>query len=76
MSKKMNERTNERPKISALKMHRILQGVSQEEVAFKVGMTQQAYSKLERGFSIPSYDRKEALAKFFGVDPERLFPDK
>jgi hypothetical protein len=34
--------------ISALKMHQILQGISREKIALKVGMIQQVYSKLER----------------------------
>lgn len=47
-------------------------GMSQEELAEKVGVTRQAVSKWEMGVSTPELDTLVALAKCFGVTTDYL----
>ena len=47
-------------------------GMSQEELAEKLGVSRQAVSKWESGRSDPSTTNLIALAKLFGVEPEEL----
>ena len=47
-------------------------GMSQEELAEKLGVSRQAVSKWESGASDPSTTNLMALAKLFGMTPEEL----
>lgn len=47
-------------------------GMSQEELAEKVGVTRQAVSKWEMGSSVPELDTLVALARCFGVTTDYL----
>ena len=50
-------------------------GMSQEELADKVGVSRQAVSKWESGASDPSTTNLMALAKLFGVEAEDLLKE-
>ena len=47
-------------------------GLSQEQLAEKVGVSRQAVSKWETGASVPELDKLLALSEFFGVSVEEL----
>lgn len=47
-------------------------GLSQEELAERVGVTRQAVSKWEQGISVPELESLLALAKTFGVTTDYL----
>ena len=44
-------------------------GYSQEELAYKLGVSRQAVSKWERAESSPDTDNLLALARLYGVSP-------
>ena len=50
-------------------------GLSQEELADKVGVSRQAVSKWESGISNPSTSNLIALAKLFGTSVEALLAE-
>ena len=50
-------------------------GMSQEELAEKLGVSRQAVSKWESGASDPSTMNLMALAKLFGVSAEELLKE-
>lgn len=50
-------------------------GMSQEELAEKVGVTRQAVSKWEMGSSVPELDTLVALARCFGVTTDYLLSE-
>ena len=47
-------------------------GLSQEEVAEKVGISRQAYAKWEKGTTIPDVEKCAILAKLYGVTVDSL----
>lgn len=47
-------------------------GLSQEQLAEKVGVSRQAISKWEGGLSVPELDKLQALGKVFGVTLDQL----
>ena len=47
-------------------------GLSQEEVAEKIGISRQAYAKWEKGVTIPDVEKCNALAKIYGVTVDGL----
>ena len=51
---------------------RKLNGMTQEELAEKVGVTRQAIAKWESGDSIPDLERCKAIADVFGVSIDDL----
>lgn len=51
-------------------------GLSQEELAERVGVTRQAVSKWENGASVPELTTLAALAKVFGVTADYLLSDE
>ena len=57
---------------------RNITGYSQEEVAEKIGISRQAYSKWEKGETIPDVERCQKLAELYGVTIDSLinFSDK
>ena len=57
---------------------RNVNGYSQEEVAEKIGISRQAYSKWEKGETIPDVERCQKLAELYGVTIDSLinFSDK
>ena len=50
-------------------------GLSQEELASRLGVSRQAVSKWESGASDPSTTNLLALAKLFGVSAEELLKE-
>lgn len=55
---------------------RRLKGISQEELAEKLGISRQAVSKWEAGTATPSTDNFKELSRLFGVSvDELLYPD-
>ena len=58
-----------------IKAHRTRCGMSQEQLAEKLGVSRQAVSKWETGTAEPSTSNLLALAKAFGIPPEELLRD-
>jgi transcriptional regulator with XRE-family HTH domain len=56
-------------RIRAARRHR---GLTQQEVAHKVGITVRSISGWERGKAIPHLDTLEALARALGQDPDKF----
>jgi transcriptional regulator with XRE-family HTH domain len=48
-------------------------GVSQEDVAKRIGCSHSAYSKWEQGISVPDLRWMISLAKVFGVEVDYFF---
>ncbi len=57
-----------------LRRKRLLAGISQEAVAFKMNITQSKYSRIERGRCLPDEAFICELAKFLGVPVTDLKP--
>lgn len=53
-------------------MLRSIHGYSQEEVAEKIGISRQAYSKWESGATIPDIEKCERLAQVYGISIDSL----
>lgn len=51
---------------------RVLQKMSQQELAKRLSCCQKSISDYERGYAIPNEDRKQKLADILGVDPDIL----
>ena len=51
---------------------RKMRGVSQEELADKIGVTRQTLSKYETGESLPDIERCRAIADFFEISMDDL----
>jgi putative transcriptional regulator len=56
-----------------LKRHRTERGLTQEELADRVGVTRQTILSIERGRYSPSIELALRLARLFGVPVEALF---
>ena len=61
--------------LSNLRWVRLLQQMTQDELALKSDVLQSQISKLERRLIKPSDREKKSLAKALGCQPEKLFPD-
>ena len=59
----------------AIKAHRLRCQMTQEFVAEAIGVSRQAVSKWESGYSDPSTSNLVALAKLFKISPEELLQD-
>lgn len=55
---------------------RKLNGFSQEEIAEKIGISRQAYSKWEKGETIPDVEKCDLLASAYGVTIDSLIHTK
>lgn len=53
-------------------MLRKLHGFSQEQIAEKIGISRQAYSKWEQGLTIPDIEKAALLAKEYGITLDSL----
>lgn len=53
-------------------MLRSIHGYSQEEVAEKIGISRQAYSKWESGATIPDIEKCQRLAETYGISIDSL----
>ena len=53
-------------------MLRQMHGISQEELAEKIGISRQAYAKWERGATVPDIVKCAALAQVYGVSIDSL----
>lgn len=51
-------------------------GMSQEQLAERIGVSRQAVSKWETGVSTPELDKLKALSECFGVTIDELMGDK
>jgi DNA-binding XRE family transcriptional regulator len=56
-----------------LRVHRAALGLSQADVAGRVGISRQAYSAIEAGDAVPSTEVALRLARAFGRGVEELF---
>lgn len=55
-----------------LVMLRTVHGFSQEEIAEKIGISRQAYSKWEKGSTVPDVKKCSLLADVYGVSVDSL----
>lgn len=53
-------------------MLRNMHGISQEEIAGKIGISRQAYAKWESGATMPDIEKCKALADYYGVTVDGL----
>ncbi|MBQ6594708.1 MAG: helix-turn-helix domain-containing protein [Clostridia bacterium] len=53
-------------------MLRRLAGLSQEEIAERIGISRQAYAKWERGLTIPDVEKCRLLAEVYGTSIDSL----
>lgn len=53
-------------------MLRNMHGISQEELAEKIGISRQAYAKWESGATVPDIEKCKALADYYGVTVDSL----
>ena len=53
-------------------MLRNIHGFSQEEIAEKIGISRQAYAKLENGVTVPDIEKCMRLAEVYGVTIDSL----
>lgn len=56
-----------------IRAHRQILGLSQEEVANKLGLSQQAYSRYERGKREPNFALIIRIAEVLEFDPGEFF---
>ena len=56
-----------------LKTERKIKGLTQKEVAAKMGMTQQQYSRFENGVFELNYSQIIFLCKLYDITPNDLF---
>lgn len=59
--------------MSAIRMARRVRDYSQEYMAISLGISQNAYSKLEAGKTPLTLDRLLAISSILGVTPEEIF---
>jgi len=62
-------------KITGLRRARVLKGMSQSELAGKVGVSQPIISLIETGYRKATPDEMARLAKELQADPKMLFPE-
>ncbi len=55
-----------------LLMLRNIHGLSQEELAAKIGVSRQAYAKWENGSTVPDIEKCNRLAKLYGTTVDSL----
>lgn len=55
-----------------LALLRRMQGLSQEELSEKIGISRQAYAKWESGATVPDIEKCKRLADFYGVTIDSL----
>lgn len=58
-------------KLRSLRLEREL---SQENIAFELGISQKAYSKIENGQTSLNHDKLIQIAKIFEVSPKEICP--
>ena len=59
-----------------MRAFRYLRGLSQNEVARHVGISQGSYSLIERGFLRPDQEKAEKIAKLLKVPRDSIFPEE
>ena len=57
-------------------MLRNIHGLSQEEIAEKIGISRQAYAKWESGKTVPDIDKCNLLAQVYGVTIDSLIKEE
>ena len=55
-----------------LKELRLENGLSQTEIAFELGISQKAYSKIENGYVKLNHEKIKKLSEFYNVTPDLL----
>jgi putative transcriptional regulator len=56
-----------------VKEYRLRRGLSQEELAKRVGVSRQSINSIERGRYVPSLPLALRIARFFGCSTDELF---
>ena len=55
-----------------LKQCRLSEGLTQKQVAFKIGITYQSYQAYERGIALPTLENFLRLCTFFDSTPNEM----
>lgn len=63
-------------KRTGLKVFRIRQGLTQKQMAEKLGISESHYSGIERGVQNPSYTVIEAFTKVFGAENVKIMTER
>lgn len=58
-----------------IRIMRVSKGISQEAIAYELGISQAAFSKMERGETQVRVDTLRHIAKFLGVTLQELLPE-
>ena len=59
-----------------LRLARIENGLSQKELAIKIGVSQQTIAKWEKGITTPSqFSQIRQISKELDTQPKKIFPD-
>ncbi|WP_316842064.1 helix-turn-helix transcriptional regulator [Pedobacter gandavensis] len=59
---------------NALRIHRVIKGYSQEFMAEKLNISQNSYSKLERGQTSLTVNRLFQIAKILDISVQEMLP--
>lgn len=58
---------------NSIKVHRAMRDISQEELAYEVGVSRKTINTIENGVYVPSTILAMKLARFFEIPVEELF---
>lgn len=58
---------------NSIKVHRAMRDISQEELAYEVGVSRKTINTIENGIYVPSTILAIKLAQFFEIKVEELF---
>jgi transcriptional regulator with XRE-family HTH domain len=59
---------------NTLRVRRAEKEVAQYDVSVAIGMSRDRYWRIEKGYAVPTDEEREALAAYFGVAVDTLFP--
>ena len=60
---------------TSIRRKRLARGLSQDELAARVGVSQALISRIERGFVVPSHGVRERLARELAIKTCQLLSD-
>ena len=57
-----------------VRVYRDIRGISQVELAERMGVSKETIGKMERGTTAPSFKTLDSLCRELGISPRNLFP--